>query len=325
MYMYFKTLRSVAGLDSTKVTSIRDLTIQLALEAGYRRERITLKNGKQVERTVYNDLNTRDDNGNVIEFKSAWNDVLVAKWFCYFEGLFRSKLQPHPELAEYYPFIIQRTFTVYMNALQIDRLKSDAMVVAAVNQSLGNRLGEAFCIIGSQARLDTYCKLKEDRKSKDEKIAEEAKKAKNRINMKQAFAHLTGSLDYLIDNKIVREQTLGTYTEIGTSDEVIDLKRILHKNPMGERVLEAMLNSDRKFNIRKINDFIELSDDEARSTSVLLHIKKAYLDILRYLEDTCESTAIREKIEDQLKFYSRPSVKFTYNEKTLHTSAVDCL
>lgn len=325
MYMYFKTLHDVANSDPRYYGSIKDLTIRLAQEAGYRRGLVTLKNGKQVERTIYNDFNIRDNSGRVVKYQSAWNDVLVAKWLCYFEKLFKSKLGAHPEIAEYYPFIIQRTFSIYINALQIDKLKSDAMVVSGVNQCLGNRIGEAFGLVGSQARLDAYNELKENRKSEDEEVAKEAKGKKNRIIMKFAFSHMTKSLDNLVDNKLVSETTLGAYSDDGLDDDVVSLKLILANNPMGERTLEAMLNSSKKFNINKVNDYIKLTPEEARSTQVLLQIKEAYLAILKYLSESCElPNDLLEEANILQERYSRDKFKFKCNQKTLDEVAYSC-
>lgn len=246
MNEYFKMLHTVADTNKKDYTSIRELTIDIAKSGGYRRELVTLKNGKQVWRTKYNK-------------PATWDNSLVAKWFCKFENLFMSKLSSHPELSEYYGDILQRTFTIYFNALQLDKLKSDSNVCTVVYMCLTNRIGEVFILKGSEERFKRY-----DSYSTSSSI----RKSQDRVNLKSAVNHMMcTSLDGELSND-VRSKLVATEDE-RLSDVVLDITRRLKGNLLGERLLNAMLHSDKQVDPRKIRDYIKLKQSELNEDSVL--------------------------------------------------------
>ena len=137
MTEYFKLLEAQANLDHN-VYSIKDITIQLALKAGYQRGPYKFKNGNVRERTQYT---------------KKFDDVLTAKWLCFYKKLFISKLYRHPELKEYHVDIINRTFEMVMKSINLDKLTTDKIIHKYVNLALSNRIGDVLYIMGSNKRL----------------------------------------------------------------------------------------------------------------------------------------------------------------------------
>lgn len=219
MYKYFAILSDIAALD-TRNLSIKDLTIELAKSGGYYRDTYIFKNGNKRIRTMYT---------------KKFDDVLTAKWLCYYKYLFISKLSKHPELREFHDTIINRTFMIVMGSINLDKVVADDIVNKYVNMALGNRIGEVLYIIGSKARLDT-----------------------ERFRLKTAINHMAISLDGL--------QEAGTYNpeyiDYNYSDIVIDLKNKLCNNKLGLQLLDVMLESNYKIRPNCINQYIKCSCTE---------------------------------------------------------------
>ena len=259
MDKYFRTLHIVADTNAKEYDSIRELTIDIAKSGGYRREYVTLKNGKQVLRTRYNK-------------PATWDDTLVAKWFCTFEKLFMGKLLKHPELSEYYEEILQRTFTIYFNALQIDKLGSDTNVSTVVYMCLNNRIGDVLILKGSEERLKRYNSYK---------IGKANRKSKDRVNLKTAVNHMSLSLD---DENNDLKYTLASEEDIMLSDIVLDISRRLGDNKVGRRLLDAMLYSYKKVDITRVRDYIKLNKDEL-DKSIASQLTSAYRTIVKTVSE----------------------------------------
>ena len=264
MFDYFKTMHSVANADERSYSSIKDLTIDIAKSGGYRRDYYTYKNGKTVVRTMYNTN------------PSTWDSALVAKWYCYYEKAFYSKLLKHPEFSEYYTFILDRTFSILFNSLQIDKISSDAALNVLFNMSLGNRIGEVLGMIGSNKRLE-----------------DSQHGIKKRITMKFALNHMAASLDNLEDD---HAYTL-SYNDYNINPSILDLKTILHDNKYGKCVLESLLYSDKKVDINKIDKFINI---EEKTPDALNLIKDAYIKITEYVyNDLDKSSKLHENLKSK--------------------------
>lgn len=244
MYQYFKTLKALADLNPKEYTSIKELTIDVARSGGYRREQIPLKNGELVWRTRYG-----EEDAITHTIRPTWDDTLVAKWFCHYKNLFISKLYPHPELSEFFEEILQRTFTVYFNSLQIDKLKTDSNVNTVVYMCLANRIGEVLIKIGSVARLENRLKDKKMKYNETSNL---------RINMKTSINYMSYSLDQLqedvgfqVPSYEIPESIVAIRTALGGSE-----------NDMGLRLLDGLLYSGRKVNTAKIDEYVALNPDE---------------------------------------------------------------
>jgi hypothetical protein len=284
MYKFFKDLGSVAGLGK-EYKSIRELTIDLARSGGYRREMVTLKNGKKVLRTKYG----IESNNKVLP---TWNDVLVAKWLYNYKDLFLSKLGAHPELRDFYPEIIQRTFTITFNALQIDKLKSDSNVNTIVYMCLANRIGDALIKKGSDSRLESY----------DKSGSGYNKNTRERINLKTAVNTMALSLEALME--------CGFNIEVpcGISETVISLEKALQGNPMGKRLLDSLMYSNAVINTNSIDKFVKLSDKE-RTPETLKQLKDAWCIIKSTLHSSLAELGYNVGVYDWEK-----DVKFKYSK-----------
>lgn len=322
MYEFFKLMHTVANSDAREFTSIKDLTIAIVKDAGYRRGMVQLKNGKMVERTIYNPA-TYDisENGQVRNYKSAWDDALVAKWFCYYEKLFLSKLIKHPELHEYFIQIIQRTFSIYIAAFNIDKCLSDASITRTVNLCLINRIGEVLYFIETENKLEKYNNLTKLRKSEDQEVAAEAKKAKNRIVFKWAINNSTVSIDYM-------QEILSTGGQISYDDDkftydplLLSIRHQLGNNTLGLRLLDAMLQTDFKmvkdknsneskqviksFNFAKLADYIKFEEHEVDT-------KEHKQESLNKLEEAYE--IIKDALQDAL-YENGSADKYDWDKK----------
>ena len=67
MYQYFKTLQQVAETDHREFNGIKDLTIALAINSGYKRE-------------IKKCVDGINDTKYVISTYTNWDEPLVAKW-----------------------------------------------------------------------------------------------------------------------------------------------------------------------------------------------------------------------------------------------------
>lgn len=225
MYTYFKMLHSIC--DSNDVESIYALTQDMANKAGYYRDEFTFKNGNKRERTFY---------------RTSFDDTLVAKWMCFYEPLFKAKLNKHRDLKEYYIDIINITFTLFMNSLNLEKTNCDMMVNKYVNLTLRNRIGYFEYVVGSTTRV-------EDTLSKKSKSA----------RLRSSINHQAFSLDELItdENYSFRDNAIADNFE--GEDIVIELKKKLNNSKIGLTLLNGLLNSNKKVQLSHIDDFIDLS------------------------------------------------------------------
>lgn len=265
MKIYFETLHNVANTNEKKFDSLKDLTIAVAQSGGYRRELVTLKNGKQVMRTRYNN-------------PATWDDTLVARWLCEFEALFKSKLCPHSELKEFFPGIIQRTFSIYFNALQIDKLSSDTNVVTVVYMCLANRIGEALISKGSVERLKRHSSYKPSK----------VKSSRDRVVMRSILNYISNSYDDL--------PNLGVDIVDSTADKsdlIMDLTKRLSGNPFGDRLLDSMIFSSKRdrhgksvpVNFSNIRDYMYLSEEEISHSATRNFLNSAYRVIINTIKE----------------------------------------
>lgn len=287
MYNFFKTMHEVADCNPKQYENIVELSKDIAISGGYKRVPFTYKNGNTVIRTTYN-------------VPATWDDTLVAKWYCYYEKYFRKILATHPEMQEYQYFILQRTFTILFNSLQLDKLSTPQAFTALVRVALVNRIGEVLCILGSDARkaeCNLITALKEQlRKGK---ITKEEYKAKvgNRTDGKlwksefqqKAFDNHIMSLEKVLNTTTATGDSNNDWKtprirDIETSDVIMDIKLRLKDNKFGTRLLDAMLYSDKKIKLNNIRSYIKLNQDELTDDSKI-QIKAAYDIIKETLRD----------------------------------------
>lgn len=226
MYTYFKMLHEVCGYSD--VESIYDITKEMADLAGYHRDIFTFKNGNKRERTFY---------------KTSFDSKLVAKWMCYYEPLFKAKLNKHHNLKEYYIDIINITFSLFMSSLNLEKTTCDAMVSKYVNLTLRNRIGYFEYVVGSVTRVgDTLSK-----KSKTARLC-------------SSINHQAVSLDELILNENYSFIDNSITDNFEGEDIVIELKEKLNGSKIGMTLLQGLLNSNKKVQLSHIDDFIDLSN-----------------------------------------------------------------
>lgn len=289
MNNFFKLMHKVADTDERPMTSIKELTIAIAKSGGYRREPYTYKNGKTVIRTVYGNR-IKDDEGNVTKVSGTWDSSLVAKWFCYYEQLFKSKLFKHPEFSEYYTFILHRTFDIVFNSLQLDKITHNGVVTRLVNMSLSNRIGEVICMIGSDERIKNAMS-----KEKDPKV--------KRVCMKKAINHSAIPLSALESDEsnfnIVDDKT--KYCDIETDANILDLKNIVKNNKYGYLVLESLLYSDKKVNTSKLSDFINIPKEE-QTSEVLADIKDSFIKITTYMYNNINDENLKDRLSKKFNY-----------------------
>lgn len=319
MYQYFKTLQSVAESDNRTFEGIKDLTIAIAQSAGYRREPVTLKNGKVVIRTKYNEHTVIDKN-HVIP---VWDDALVAKWLMYFRGAIIHKLSQHPELKEVHVDIIQRMFSLYFNALQIDKLKHNADVIKSVHTNLFNRIGEALFLYGSASRAkkdENAKKLKKGEITQEELDESGEEVAEHKMqNDKHAFNRSLLSLDGLIENKMHVE---ADYAPVDMDLLVIQLKENLKGNKIGLQLLDAMLTSNTAVRPDSIKDYIRLNGNmtEAQKTQCKIELTRAWNIIANTLRSSMDAAYAAEFDWDKkVKFdLDRTIIQKRLEKKTLN-------
>lgn len=285
MYKFFRELQKVADIGKD-YKSVKELTIDLAHSGGYRREPVTLKNGKVVVRTKYGIV----ENGKVIQ---TWDDVLVAKWLVNYKDLFLSKLCVHPELEEFFPEIIQRTFTITFNALQLDKLKSDSNVNTIVYMCLANRIGEALIKKGSESRMESYSKTRNFSN----------KNSRERINLKHAVNHMATSLD-----KLMEDGAYNLISPCAINDTIISIQKELEGNSLGLRLLDSLVYSDMKVNTSIIDKFMKLNDIE-RTPETLKKLKEAWNVIKSTLYSALKNSGYDVGVYDWSK-----DVKFKYSK-----------
>lgn len=225
--MYFKDVASVASLDKREM-SITELTKLIATEAGYSREEYTFANG-----------NTRIKN----QYKRPFDNILVAKWLMYFKALFVGKLRKRPDLSDGYSYIIGRTFHCAMGSIDLLSDINDAMIHKYVCMSLQSRIIDEWYEKGNYDLLN--------------KCLDEGCVGNVRPNM------IMGNLAMSLEDSYEEVSSMEEPHSSITDDIIIDIQQKIGDSSIGERVLEAMLYSNRKrVALTHIDDFVRLNQDE---------------------------------------------------------------
>lgn len=279
MYRLFKIADEIAASDSRSFTSIKELTKQIALSGGYRRGPVQLKNGKTVIRTQYGQ---RDPKTNQLVVN--WDEGLVAKWLVYYKQVFISKISAHPEMKDYQLFIISRTFSILFNALNFDKLTSDAGCVAVFNLCLCNRIGETLYFMPSDERIKEYNENKKLR-AKNKVSTEKVKVDKNRVNLKEMLNNGIKSLDRHIEDTGFEP---AQKSDIRLDLLYIDIQNKLKDNEIGLKLFEALLYSDTPVKPSSIRNYIKMSPNLSlvEKTTYINQLKDAWKIILTTLRDS---------------------------------------
>lgn len=310
MYQFFKTMEAVANLDPREYKDVKDLVIDIAKSGNYRREEVTLKNGKKVLRTKYGKV---DSTGKVVP---CWDEALVAKWYVFYKKFFISRLVKHPELEEYYPDIFSKTFSIYFNALNIDKITSGASITVGLEMCFRNRITYHLRKLGSKSReekLDNMRKIK--RGLLDPSEVEEGMVAKRYIETYATrLRRNTVSLDEILDNEDLKNMA-SRYLEDPTSNisedslVVFEIKKRLEEKGLkeegrrdsvilrlGTRLLEALMFSEKKVRTKKLSEYMDFTKSEKEdSKTTLKNIKEAYNIIKQTVLDFMPSIKIEEK------------------------------
>lgn len=258
MYNFYKLMHMKASESATDYKSIRQLTLDIANSAGYHREKVTLKNGNEVIRTKYS---------------NRWDDVLVAKWYCHFEKMFCSKLFKLGYMKEYYSQILERTFRIFFNALQVDKIVSDTSVTTTVYVCFNNRIGEVMQVLATNNRIERYNATQ----------GVKVRNSKDRVVVKDYINCSAISLDTKIDEL----HTMGDIIpseKVELSDMILDIKTRLGKDRLGLRLLESMVNSDKQISFGNISNFVKLKETEYNSETVN-RLRNAYKIILSVVKE----------------------------------------
>lgn len=246
---YFKMLSNFCT--DSNIDSIKDLTIELAKSGGYYRGNYTFKNGKVRERTLY---------------KQELDSYLSAKWLLFYKHLFLSKLIPHPELEEFHVEIINKTFYMVMTSIQLEKLTCDDIINKYVNLVLVSRIGEFMYKNASKYSAEQYEKGKP-----------------HKFTLKNAIDNQACSLD-----KLKEDINFDASTELNVDDIEADLKADLNDNAIGLVMLNYMLASKNKFNIKRVDEELNLSR-EVCTSSLKKDIANAYNIIKRKLLEYSEN------------------------------------
>lgn len=229
IYTYFSMLKSVADLDPTEYC-IKDLTIALAKSGGYYRDLYTFKNGSIRERTLYT---------------KTFDNILTAKWLCYYKKLFISKLSCHPEFAEYHVDIIDRVFHITMTSVNLDKIINDRVINKYVNSALSSRIAEVIWAMGSNKRLDEFFNG-----------------GKRKFKLKTAFNHQATSIEQLIEDGTCVD-TLVEDQLFDTQDDLLnELQVKLADNRYGLLLLNSMLHTDKRVQLNNIDKFVPINHHE---------------------------------------------------------------
>jgi len=278
MQQFFKTLKEVAALNPKEYSSIKELVIDIAKSGNYRREKVILKNGKTVLRTKYGELDPKTG-----VRKSTFDSSLVAKWFLFYKNSFMARLIRHPELREYYMDIFHKTFTIYFQSLNIEKISCDAAVTFAVEKTFHNRLTYHIRLLGSEKReqrMRNAEAVKRGLINKEDLPEEEI--ARKRIETYSTMVRRnTLSLDQIMESEVNSNANLKSLEDstsnISESNLIlIELSKRLDKVPYGERLLEVLLNTNGKVVTSNIGAYMEFSPEERNDKEVIEKLKNAY-------------------------------------------------
>ena len=246
---YFEMLQSVFPKGYKKTDSIKEITVNMATKAGYCRATHTFANG-----------NTRE----MTQYKDKFDDYLVAEWLLYFKKLFIGKLSKLPKLKEHWVDIINEVFYSVMRSLVIERLANDAVVVRYVNKALSDSISDYLKEIGSIKRFQEW-----------EETGKLKFKQRRSLNYNSLSVDATDDdgnllLDVEDENDHFQEMLMDIHKEIGEDD-------------LSNRLLDALLFSGKKVLLYKIDDYIEMSEEE-KTEDNKLKLTLAYNKIKKILK-----------------------------------------
>ena len=223
-----------------KYDSIKKLTFDIANSGGYHRDVYRFKNGKQRERTLYS---------------KKFDSVLVALWILHYKPLFIGKLSKRIDLIDYHVSIINRTFFIVMNCLNMDKVHSDDVMNRYVNLSLGCRIKEA---------------------------------SKKEISKFYFGPYENGNFvqrDAVLNRALPLDESLEETSVFDNLDDVeLELRFSLLKNRFGDRILNFLLDSDKQVTFKNIDLKIPMKNEELTEKSKE-EIVEAINLIKRYMFD----------------------------------------
>ncbi len=184
-------------------------------------------------------------------YKNKFDSKLVALWLCFYKKLFYFKLSKYPELKDYYVFIVNKTFFITMSCINLDKLTHDDIINKYVNMALSSRIKEVLAKLKKPETLNI------------------------KVCNKEVFNNNMLPLDivdfYVEDNKQSLENL----------DLEIDLRNALKDNKLGNKLLDCMLNSNKKVELNKIDEYLNLSRDECTEENKVV-IANAF-NIIKYM------------------------------------------
>lgn len=270
MRQYFKSLEAVAASDSREFNDIYDLTVAVAKESGYSRQFKVKKDGSLSKfcPSTY----------------AQWNNALVAKWLLYYKNLFISTLSKHPKLEEYYYDIIERTFTYFFKALDLNILKFAGQVTKLFRAQLNARIREALYVYGTEGRFERtktgdksgpmmhknmtqYASLSMDQLAEDNAIQFSDETVNNDMD------DLIIAINKKFETPIFSKAALDNLTD----NQKRQLAFIKLRNELGKKLLQAFLTNKKRVSLSKITDIIKI-DDKNLCTATQQRFTKLSLD-----------------------------------------------
>lgn len=247
LYEYFKLLEREASLDKTDY-DILTLTKMIATKAGYHRGNRTFKNGAVRECTLYD---------------KPFDSVLSAKWLIFYRKWFIKELKNHIDLIPVQVEIINNTFLMFMSYFDMSKVVSPAQITNYVRLTLQHRINTAEFNKTSAKKIEQY-----------NKMTDEEKKEKVILYQKNLVNNSAISYEgYLTNHNETVE--FNNDTESPTEDIIIDIKKQLENNPYGEKVLDMLLYSDKIVTLKRICNYISLSESE-KTLETRKYIRDAY-------------------------------------------------
>ena len=250
MYEYFSMLEDyVNGIDT--YDSIKRLTFDIADSGGYQRKLVSFNNGNFRERTVYS---------------KKFDSALVALWILHYKKFFISRLRYNKNLSEYYVDIINKTFFGVMRYFNKEKALFDDSINKYVSLSLLSRLRDFSNRDSSKFYTEGYEKGK-------------------KYNFVQKYAILNQSIPI----ESVNEDRLCMFDDRQFDDLEIDLSNLVYSNPFGKRVLNFLLVSDKKVNLKDVDKSLSMLPDECTEENKKL-ILDAFNKIKKYLLEYTNSS-----------------------------------
>lgn len=270
MYDYFRVLKDTADEDVNDY-NIADITKKLAVDAGYHRVIYTLKNGKQKERT---------------EYCRPFNNILTAKWLLTYKRLFILKLYKQKDIEEYHVQIINDTFIMFMNRLQLDKLADSGSVNKYVYMTLISRITQTRIEVGSLSRIQLY-----------------NSGSKKRFRDCKVINRVSCSYEEMLDKENFFDIEDTDTSNMGDFYIIMELKSKLIDNPYGIRLLEAMLNSRKHICLSRIDLYVNLKDSEKTEETKKM-LLKAWNTIVSTLKVYSLNTTNRRYVQARAIHFS---------------------